>query len=137
MPPEVMVAMAGVVECHVPPAAPGTTASVLPRHTDSDPDGVKVVPGITVIVCSPDEEQPPPETICEMVVEPGEIPVTMPELLTVAIEALEEAHVPPGNVLERAVVPDRQTIDDPDTVGAAGGAATVTVKVAKALLARV
>lgn len=65
-----------------------------------------------------------------MVVVPRLLPVTTPEELTVAMVGVELDQVPVDGVLESVVVPPWHTVEEPDTVGADGGVATVTVIVA-------
>jgi len=50
MPEEDTVPMSGIDEDHDPPGAPGVIATEEPAQTEAA-EGVKVVPGVTVMVC--------------------------------------------------------------------------------------
>jgi hypothetical protein len=69
-------------------------------------------------------------TVYDIVTVPAAIPVTSPELFTVATSEFDEDHVPPAVVLLNVMVAPAFTEEAPDIVPASGRANTVTTRVA-------
>jgi hypothetical protein len=115
-------------ELHTPPPAVLARAVVDPAQTVAVPVMVPAEgAALTVIVCVAVAVPPLPETVYEIVAEPGAIPVTTPVELTEAIPVADELQTPPVTVLESAIEDPAQTTVPPDMVPADTAAApTVT-----------
>jgi hypothetical protein len=113
------VATEGFTAVHEPPVT-GATAKVVVEPTHMAFDPVILTTGLFLIVTGfvGAELHPVAVSVNTKVAEPTAIPVTKPELLTVAINGLLDAHVPPV-VGDNCVVKPAQISLDPviDTVG--------------------
>jgi hypothetical protein len=90
----VTVAIEGLLLLHVPPVD-GDSVVFAPGQIDVGPDIVTVGLGPIVIGCEALDIHPEPVSVYVNVAVPCEIPVTIPELVIVAILALLLVHVPP------------------------------------------
>lgn len=64
-----------------------------------------------------------------MVAVPAIIPLTAPEVLTVATAVGKDAHVPPDGVPERVTDEPAETEEAPEIAALVGAAFTVTIRV--------
>src|SRR4051812_40805964 len=95
-------ALDGLLLVHVPPGVGLLNVVVLPAHIMATPV-IAAGGGVTVTVVT--EVQPPKGNLYEIKAVPGEIPVTIPELMpTPAVPGLPLDHAPPLVALLNEVV---------------------------------
>jgi hypothetical protein len=127
------VAIAVLLDDHVPPVTVEAKVVVAPVNTVGVPERVPDVGGaetVTVLVAVASAQPPEPATVYEMVVVPAATPVTRPDELTVATPVALDVQVPPDVPEEvNCEVPATQIACVPDNVPAFGAAVTVTVLV--------
>jgi len=120
-PVELTFATEPVLLLQLPPAGVQLRVFVIPIHPESKPV-IPVGVAFTVIILA--ERQDPPITY-ETETVPVATPVTMPLEPTVAIPALEVAHVPPGVEFVKLIEEPTHTLPDPEI--ADGAEETVTI----------
>ena len=126
---ESIVAIVVFDECQVPPNTVDVSVSMLPTHISAE----DIVPAVALdVVVTFKVETTTPQivfTIYEIVVDPGETPVTFPLASIVAKAGDDDIQLPPDTVEESDIVNPTQTLDDPDIVPAEGVELIVTIAV--------
>lgn len=127
-PVELIVAIDGDAELHVPPEVAFESVVVPPGHIDNVPVIGFAAFTVTVYVANDDPQLF--VSVCVISTVPADTPRTTAELLpTVATEGLDEDHVPPLIVPPRAIVCPMITVEGPPMVPAAGAPFIVAVPV--------
>ena len=122
--PPATVAMLLLLVAHVPPGMASLSVIDDPLQTEDEPlmpDGA----GFTVTITMAGI----PATVYEITTVPAEFPVTMPDILTLAITPLLVLHAPPAVASVNVVVDAIHALGDPE-MGATEDAFTVTTFVA-------
>ncbi len=116
----------------VPPVVELVSVVVAPWHTMAVPD-IPAGDALTVTFFVTDPMQPAPVvTVYVIVAVPAPVPVTTPDVPTVATGVLLLLHVPPDVASESVMADPVQTFPGPDMAAMEGRAFTVTTAVAVA-----
>lgn len=117
---------------HVPPVTAFVSVVLLPVQTTELPEIVPAVTGLlTTTVCVANAVPQLPETVYEISTVPVAKPVTLPVVLTVAIDVLLLLHVPPLTASVKVMLLPTQTTPGPEMVPADADVPTETLYVTR------